>query len=66
MNATYAQIDYLRSLAKEIHGDEYWVNERLGFSRSSNLAKMVTRQQASELIDELKTQRGDMAAPVTE
>jgi len=53
-NATHAQIAYLRSLGEQVHGDEYWVNDHLGISRSANLTKKLTKQQASELIDQLK------------
>ncbi|MEW6169631.1 MAG: hypothetical protein AB1651_18355 [Pseudomonadota bacterium] len=53
MNATHKQIDLLRDLGEEIHGDAYWVNDRLGIARSMNLTKKITKQQASELIAEL-------------
>lgn len=55
MNATHAQIDFLRELGKEVHGDEYWINEHFGLSHSVNLTKKITKQQASEAIDGLLT-----------
>ena len=54
MQATYAQIQYLRDLGKQLAGDEYLVNDRAGISRSANLTKKLTKAEASALIDALK------------
>ena len=56
MQATYAQIQYLRDLGKQIAGNEYLANERAGISRSANLTKKLTKAEASALIDTLKAE----------
>lgn len=54
MQATYPQVQYIRDLSKQLYGDEYAVQDDLGISRSANLVKKLTKQQASEIIDGLK------------
>jgi hypothetical protein len=53
---TYKQECFIADLASAKGFDEpkYWLNERLGKSRSSNMRKHVSKLQASALIDELK------------
>ena len=52
---TSSQRSYIEDLAGQTRKNDpdYYIHERMGISRSMNPQKKVTRQQASDVIDEL-------------